>query len=59
VPLNEPFEQHYMNELFKLDYGLARQAIHGKRCRPDIERSVPLVAFFWSPNCLDLVKIWQ
>ena len=36
VPLNEPFDQHYMNELFKLGYELGRSGYHWEKTPPGL-----------------------
>jgi predicted acylesterase/phospholipase RssA len=36
VPLNEPFDQHYMNELFKVGYELGRSGYDWKKTPPGL-----------------------
>jgi predicted acylesterase/phospholipase RssA len=42
VPLNEPFEQHYMNELFKLGYELGRSGYDWQKAPPGLDSPMPV-----------------
>jgi predicted acylesterase/phospholipase RssA len=44
VPLNEPFDQHYMAELFKLGYELARSGYDWQKAPPGLEETLSPVA---------------
>ena len=41
VPLNDPFDQHYMNELFNLGYELGRSGYHWQKTPPGLGWTAP------------------
>jgi hypothetical protein len=44
VPLPEPFDQHYMNELYKVGYDLAKSGYPWAKAPPGLEETLSPVA---------------